>query len=81
MLGSFTNISDAILNRSVGPLLLSLPFWPVRWLIVILIRFVLYFDPLILLFCGIYIYYFVRKLLKKKLDNFDLMVLLFWPLG
>jgi len=80
ILGSLGNVTDAILNRSVGKLL-SLPFWPLLWSALLWIRFIVYLNPIFTLLSGIYIYYFVRSLIKKKLDNFDLLVFAFFAVG
>lgn len=80
ILGSLQNIIDAILNRSTGELL-GLSFWPIRWISVLLIRFVLYFNPLFFLLSIVYIYFFIKKLLKKTLDNFDLLIFAFLGYG
>jgi len=80
ILGSMKNIVDAILNRSVGELL-SLSFWPLRWIGVLVIRFILYFNPFFSLLALIYIYSFVRKLLKNTLADFDLLIFAFFGFG
>jgi len=80
VLGSLGNVTDAILNRSVGRLL-SLPFWPLLWGAVLWIRFIVYLNPVFTLLSGIYIYYFVKKLLRKKLDNFDLLLFAFFAVA
>jgi len=80
ILGSLKNILDAILNRSLGGLL-TLSFWPLRWISVLLIRFVLYFNPLFVILGIIYIFDFIKKALQKKLDNFDLLIFAFLGVG
>jgi hypothetical protein len=68
----------AIANRSLGGLLTSLSFWPIRWVSVLLIRFVLYFNPFFALFSTVYIFYFIKKLKNKKLNDFDLLIFSFF---
>jgi hypothetical protein len=72
------NLLPAIANRSLGNLLTSLSFWPIRWVSVLLIRFVLYFNPFFALFSAVYIFYFIKKLKNKKLKDFDLLIFSFF---
>jgi len=72
------DILPAIANRSLGGLLTSLSFWPLRWISVLLVRLFLYFNPFFALFSIIYGVYFVKKIKNKKLNNFDLLIFAFF---
>jgi hypothetical protein len=75
------DILPAIANRSLGNLLTSLSFWPLRWILILLIRFVLYFNPFFALFSIIYGVYFLKKLKNKALNNFDFLIFAFFAYG
>ncbi len=81
ILGSFSNLVAAILNRSTGALLLTLPLWQIRWMLVLLVRFIVYFNPLFLIISAVYIFKFLGKVLHRKLEDIDLLIFAFFACG
>ncbi len=81
VLGNFNNLIASILNRSVGSLLFSLSLWPLRWSLLLIIRFIIYFNPIFVILSLFYLIIFVRKLLVKKLDNIDLLLFAYFSCG
>ncbi len=73
MRSGFWDLRNAITLRSVSGLL-SISLWPVRWIVTIFLRFIIYFNPILFLLsvvtlCKIYIRY-----IKKQLSDVDLVI-------
>jgi ribosomal protein L17 len=78
MLSGLSEIAWAITVRSVGTLL-SQPYWGLRWISIITLRFVLYFNPV---FVGLGFYFFIKSIFmhpksSKEKELFFILLVLF----
>lgn len=72
--GNLSDLQQAFLNRSTGELL-SYSYWPLRWLGMILLRIILYFNPLIVVISAIYVLIIFQKYRKKTMTGNDLFII------
>lgn len=77
----FGGLTQAITNRSLGPQLTSVDFWQIKWIGVIFLRLLIYFNPIFILFSGIYTFRFLKRLKEKKLNNPDLLTFALLAVG
>lgn len=73
LLGSFSDLKMAFLVRSLGELL-TLEFWPLRWFFTILIRFLLYFNPIFVFLAFIYLVKAFFDLKSKKPGELTVLI-------
>lgn len=76
-----SGLVTAITNRSLGTELTTLAFWPINWVIVIFVRLLIYFNPILILFSSIFAFSFFKRYKAKKLDNLDLLTFAFFAYG
>lgn len=86
LLNDFSNIKTALAVRSVGELL-QLELWPFRWSSVIILRFMVYFNPIFVLFSFLYFYRrngtknIEEKIIFFSLFLFGLVHVILYPEG
>ena len=74
-MSGFSDISSAILIRSLGQLV-GQPFWPLRWMSILLIRMLVYFNPIFVMLGFYYLFTNIFKFSKVRKENRLLTVIL-----
>lgn len=79
MMSDLSDLSNAIFNRSLGTLT-EQPLWPIRWVLIIGLRFIIYFNPVFIFFV---FYYLLSNLCLKNFKKNILFstVLIFFTFG
>lgn len=72
--GSISDLQQAFFVRSTGELL-TYSYWPFRWIGIMILRIILYFNPVVLLFTGIYIFRLLSWRKKKTITQNDLLII------
>jgi hypothetical protein len=80
LLGGFSDLISAILQRSAGTLV-SLPLWPFIWFATISLRLVIYFQPIFLASSLLYLLHALRRFKKGNAQDVDMFLVLFFLLG
>lgn len=78
--GNYSDIWSAISMRAVSNELFALPFWPIRYAILLGIRSIVYFSPLIVLAIGIKLKYTIHLHTIRSSEK-ALVLLLFGIIG
>ena len=76
----FWDLSNAVAMRSFFGLT-EIPFWPVRWFVLMLVRIAVYFNPIIVILAIISFWSVLRNILKRKVGSYDLIVAGFFFFG
>lgn len=76
--GNFQNLYSAILNRSLGSGLFSNPFWFISWPGILLVRFLVYFNPILFILSGLFLITIIKS---KKKDSLQYVTLAFFLMG
>lgn len=80
MMSGFSDIGHAIAIRTLGSLI-NQPFWAIKWILIIILRFVVYFNPILTLFA---FYYLLKNLSIKRVKKENILVpivLIFFGFG
>lgn len=77
LMSGFSNLRDAIVTRSLGELV-GQSVWPLRWIAIIVTRFIVYFNPIFVL---LGFYYVITGVLAKKENKLFLITLVFFGFG
>ena len=80
LMSGFSDMVTAILTRSTGELL-TRAYWPFFWIATILVRFLLYFNPVFVLFSCFFLWTVIRQLVKKQFTEKNLVMLSLFSLG
>jgi 4-amino-4-deoxy-L-arabinose transferase-like glycosyltransferase len=77
MRSGFWDLQNALAMRSIGGLL-TIPYWPIKWIISTLSRLMIYFNPVFLGLSFMVLIGLYKKYKQKKLSNSDLVILGFF---
>lgn len=80
MRSGFWDLQNAAALRSFTGLL-SLPAWPILWVVAIIFRFLTYFNPIFLILSFISLVEIYRRYIKNRLSDRDVVVLGFLLFG
>jgi hypothetical protein len=80
LMGGFSDLLTAISNRSLGELL-SMPFWPLRWLVLITLRLILYFNPIFVVISFSVLFFTSRLLLQRKITLERVLIIVLFLFG
>src|SRR3990167_7125466 len=69
----FWDLQNAVTLRSITGLL-PIPLWPIRWIVTIFLRFVIYFNPILFLLSTVTLYEIYKRYIKKQLSDVDLVI-------
>lgn len=72
--GGFWDLQNAAELRSFAGLL-EIPFWPLRWSALTVIRLLLYFNPIVTLLALLSLFYSIRSVVNKQISEFDAVLL------
>lgn len=74
------NLIGAFIVRGPGALLQQ-PFWPLKWLLTIITRLLFYFNPIVFLVSLSSLVLIIKKLLKRRADPTDILLLCLFAFG
>lgn len=72
--GNVSDLQQAFFVRSTGELL-TYSYWPLRWIGTIMLRIILYFNPIVLFFTGVYFFRLVASGKWKTITPYDLLII------
>lgn len=64
-------------NSRLFTALLDVPLWPFRWVGTVVLRFIIYFNPLFTIMSIAYLYTILRSVWKKKINEKNVVILIF----
>lgn len=78
--GGSADFINAFLVRSPGALL-SMRFWLIKWILLISLRLLIYFNPLIVVLSSFYAFSLIAAIFKRRLHAVELLFLGFLAFG